>query len=65
MHIFFIILIGLNINKQGFSPFPIVKMNANYADICRAGKFETDFQQDPLVQFLSEIITIFCETSII
>ena len=34
-----------------FSLFPIVKMNENSADICRAGNFEADFQQVSLVQF--------------
>ena len=37
--------------NQLFSLFPIVKMNANYADICRVGKLETDFQQILLVHF--------------
>ena len=27
-----------------FSLFPIVKMNANYAEICRVGNFEADFR---------------------
>ena len=40
-----------------FSPFPIVKMNANYAEICRVGNLEAGFEQFPLVQS-SEIFTI-------
>ena len=28
----------------------MVKMNANYAEICRVGNLEADFQQVPLVQ---------------
>ena len=36
---------------QIFSLFPIVKMNANYEEICRVGNFEADFQQVPLVPF--------------
>ena len=35
-----------------FSLFPIVKMNANYAEICRIGNLEADFRQVALVQFL-------------
>ena len=31
--------------------FPIVKMNANYAEICSVGNLEADFQHIPLVQF--------------
>ena len=31
--------------------FSIVKKNANYAEICRVGTLEADFQQVPLVQF--------------
>ena len=30
---------------------PIVKMNVNFAEICRVGNLEADFQQVPLVQF--------------
>ena len=37
--------------KQVCSLFPKVKTSANYAEICRAGKLEADFQQVPLVQF--------------
>ena len=33
------------------SLFTKVKMNANYAEICRVGKLEADFQQVPLIQF--------------
>ena len=39
------------LKNQVFSLFPIVKMNANYAEICRVGNLEADFQQVPLVQF--------------
>ena len=39
------------IKNQIFSPFPMVKMNANYAEICRVGNLEVDFQRFPLVQF--------------
>ena len=38
-------------NPQIFSLFPIVKMNANFAEICRVGNLEADFQQVLLVQF--------------
>ena len=34
-----------------FHFFPIVKMNANYAEISRVGNLEADFQKVPLVQF--------------
>ena len=30
---------------------PMVKMNANYAEICRVGNLEADFQQVLLVHF--------------
>ena len=33
------------LKNQTFSLFPIVKMNANYVEICRVGNFEADFQQ--------------------
>ena len=33
-----------------FSLFPVIKMNANYVEICRVGNLEADFQQVPLVQ---------------
>ena len=34
-------------------------MNANYAEICRVGNLEADFEQVPLVHFFfSEILTI-------
>ena len=36
---------------QIVSLFPIVKMDANYAEICRVGNLEADFQQVPLAQF--------------
>ena len=36
---------------QIFSLFPIVKMNVNFAEICRVGNLEADFQQVLLVQF--------------
>ena len=41
-----------------FSRFPIAKMNANYAEICRVGNLVADFQQVPFVQFFSKIFTI-------
>ena len=31
--------------------FPIVKMNAKYAEIGRIGNLEADFQQVPIVHF--------------
>ena len=33
------------LNNQIFSLFPIVKTNANYAEICRVGNLEAEFQQ--------------------
>ena len=41
----------LILKNQIFSLFPIVKMNANFAEIWRVGNLEADFQQVPLVQF--------------
>ena len=37
--------------NQIFSLFPIVKMNANYEEICMVGNFEADFQQVLPLQF--------------
>ena len=31
------------LKNQIFHLFPIVKMNANYAEICRVGNLEVDF----------------------
>ena len=39
------------LKNQIFSLFPIVKMNANYAEICRVGNLGADFQQVLLDQF--------------
>ena len=39
------------LKNQMFSLFPIVKMNAYYAEIYKVGNLEADFQQVPLVQF--------------
>ena len=49
-----------------FSFLPIIKMNANYAEICRLGNLESDFQKSsayPLF-FFSNFSQYFCETSI-
>ena len=46
------------LKHQIFSLFPIVKTNANYAEICRLGNLKADFQQVPLVQLFAEIFTI-------
>ena len=35
---------------QIFSLFPIVKLNADYTEICRVGNLEADFQQVPFVK---------------
>ena len=43
--------------NQIFSLFPLVKMNANYAEICRLGNLEANFQQFRLFIF-SEIFTM-------
>ena len=54
--LFFFLLFFLN---HIFSIFPIVKMNANYAEICKVGNLEANLQQVPLVQFfLNENFTI-------
>ena len=39
------------LKNQAFSHFPIVKMNANYAEIYSVVNLEADFQQVLLVQF--------------
>ena len=46
------------LKNQVFSLFPMVKMNANYAEICRVGNLEADFQQVPLVHFFSNFHNI-------
>ena len=46
----FILIVGF-LKDQIFSLFPIVKMNASYAEICRIRNLEADFQQVPVVQF--------------
>ena len=38
------------LKDQIFSFFPIIKINANYTEICRVGNLEADVQV-PLVQF--------------
>ena len=53
------------LKNQIFSLFPIVKMNANYGEICRVGNLEADFQLVPLVHFFLKFSQYFCETSII
>ena len=40
-------------------------MNANYAEICRVGNLEADFEQVPLVHFFLKFSQYRCETSII
>ena len=55
----------LFLKNQIFSLFPIVKMNANYAEICRLGNLEADFQQVPIVHFFLKFSQCCCETSII
>ena len=51
--------------NQIFSLFPIVKMNANYAEICREGNLEADFQQVLHVHFFLKFPQYCCETSMI
>ena len=52
------------VKNKIFSLFTIVKMNANYAEICRVGNFEADFQQVTLVQFFWNFHKYCCETKI-
>ena len=51
----FILVIAFFLIKY-FHFFLIVKMNANYAEMCRLGNLEADFQQVPL--FFSEMFTV-------
>ena len=51
--------------KKKNSLFPIVKFNAIYADICRVGNLQADFQQVSLVQFFLKFSQYCCQTSII
>ena len=46
--LFFFFFFFLN---SKFLLFPILKMNANYAQICRVGNLEADFLQGPLAQY--------------
>ena len=52
------------LKNQVFSFFPIVKMNANYAEICRVGNMEADFQR-PACSIFLKFSQYCCETSII
>ena len=38
------IFLSFILKNQIFQLFPIVKINANYAEICRVGNLEADFQ---------------------
>ena len=40
-------------------------MNASYAEICRVGNLEADFQQVPRVHFFLKFSQYWCETLII
>ena len=51
--------------NQTFSLFPIVKMNANLAEICRVGNLEADFQQVLLIDFFLKFSQYCCKISII
>ena len=42
-----------------FHFLPILKMNANYAEICKVGNFEAAFQQVLLVHFFWNFHNIF------
>ena len=55
------------LKNQIFSLFPIVKMNANYAETCRVGNLEVDFQQVLRVHFFFffKLSQYCCEISII
>ena len=46
------------LKNQIYLLFPIVRMNANYAEICRVGNLEADFQQVRLVQFFWKFYNI-------
>ena len=50
---------------QIFSLFLIVKMNANYVEICWVGNLEVDFQQAPFAHFFLKFSQYCCETLII
>ena len=50
MHKFIYILVIGFLKKSTISTFPIVKINVDYAEICRVGNTEADFQQVPLVK---------------
>ena len=46
-----------------FSFFPIVKMNANYAEFCRVGKLEVRFSTSSACSFFLIFSQYCCETS--
>ena len=46
--------------KTNIFTFPIVKMNANYAEMCRVGNLEADFQHVPLVHFFFLKFSQYC-----
>ena len=52
------------LKNQIFSCFPIIKMNANYAEICRVGNLEADVQCSAYSIFL-KFSQYCCKTSII
>ena len=52
------------LRNQIFSLFPIVKLNANYAEICSVGNLGHIFNKFHLFNY-SEIFTNCCETPII
>ena len=48
-----------------FSLFPIVKMNKNYAEICRVGNLEAEFLTSSACSIFLKFSQYCCETSII
>ena len=48
--------------NQIYIIFPIVILNANYAEIGRVGNLEADFQQVTLVHFFLKFSQYCCET---
>ena len=56
-----VLFLSLVFKHQIFPLFPTVKINANYAEICRVGNLEADFQQVPLVQFFFFFFFFFSE----
>ena len=58
-----VLMWSLIFKKWNSFTFSHSKMNANYAEICRVGNLEADFQPSPLVHFFLKFSQCCCGTS--